>query len=256
MLRLCAALLILILPAPAADQADADKETFLRTAKIASLEQLREGVTKSRRAELLSETGRRHAAHIQVIDRTIGGVRDYYAFNAVAYRLDRLLGVGLVPVSVLREVEGRTAAVTWWVDDFLMLERQRWEAKLQPPDIRDWNGRMLTARVFTELTANADANLGNIVIDRGWRIWLIDFTRAFRPTAAPDNPEQMRRISRELLDRLRSLNERWIEQELGDLLDLGRRRALLQRRDRIVAHFDALIAREGETGVLLEAPAP
>ena len=35
-------------------------------------------------------------------------------------------------------------------------------------------------RVFDELIANTDRNLGNMLIDRQWKLWLIDHSRAFR----------------------------------------------------------------------------
>ena len=39
---------------------------------------------------------------------------------------------------------------------------------------------MHQARIFNELVYNTDANLGNLLITKDWKIALIDFTRAFR----------------------------------------------------------------------------
>ena len=47
-----------------------------------------------------------------------------------AYRLDRLLGLNLVPVSVGRLYRGHTAAFTWWIDDVMMDEGERLKKKL------------------------------------------------------------------------------------------------------------------------------
>ena len=40
--------------------------------------------------------------------------KDSYLFNVAGYRLAHLLGLN-VPVSVHRKVDGKDAAVTWWV---------------------------------------------------------------------------------------------------------------------------------------------
>jgi hypothetical protein len=238
----------------AADLSDAEKEAFLRTAAIETIEPVARGVTGSRRAVLVDAAGFRHDAHVQSVNRPAVAGRDYFGFNIAAYRLDRLLGFGLVPVSVEREVEGRPAAVTWWIDDYLMLEVERWKARRQPPDLRSWNRRMLNARVLTELVGNTDANLGNIVIDRAWRTWLIDFTRAFGPTASLRKPNELIRIDRELLGRLRSVATREIAAAVGEFLTPAQQAALESRRGAIVRHFDALAAAKGESAVFFEAP--
>ena len=132
-----------------------------QSAEIIRLERLRIGVTHSRRATL-SLDGRLHDAHVQTVDvlkhetrvrgRTEPALRDCYRFNIAAYRLDRMLGLGMVPVSVERVVEGEQAAVTWWVDDVLMMERDRVERGIPPerprspyktrPDCSQWRRRM------------------------------------------------------------------------------------------------------------------
>ena len=38
-------------------------------------------------------------------------------------------------------------------------------------------------RVFDELIANTDRNQGNMLIDKQWKLWLIDHTRGFRTTS-------------------------------------------------------------------------
>ncbi len=99
-------------------------ENFLLRAKIVRSEELSIGITNSRRATL-SLDGRTHDAHIQTVDvlehkaevrrRTVLAFRDSYRYNIAAYRLDRMLGLGMVPVSVERTVGGEKSAATWWV---------------------------------------------------------------------------------------------------------------------------------------------
>ena len=90
---------------------DAQKEEFLRTARILEARELSKGITGSVRATL-SDGTLTHDAHIQAIDqqkerfRGKDGLeinfRDSWRFNIAAYKIDRLLDLQLVPVAVQR----------------------------------------------------------------------------------------------------------------------------------------------------------
>jgi hypothetical protein len=86
----------------------------------------------------------------------------------------------MVPVSVERKVEGRTGSLTWWTDNLYMTEKERHEKNIFPPNQDEWNDQIYQVRVFTELIYNTDPNLGNLLITRDWKLWMIDFSRAFR----------------------------------------------------------------------------
>ena len=117
---------------------DAAKERFLLEGHVVRTKAARGGSTPSQRATL-SLDGFEHDAHIQTIDEAKpianleGGAeldfRDSYRNNVAAYRLDRLLGLGMVPVTVARSYQRRTAAFTWWVDDVRMSEGERLKKK-------------------------------------------------------------------------------------------------------------------------------
>ena len=90
-----------------------------------------------------------HDAHIQMIDEskrefrskdgTEFNFRDTWNFNVAAYKIDRLIGLGLVPVSVERRWKSTPAAYTWWLDDVMMDEGDRLKKKISPPDLERWN---------------------------------------------------------------------------------------------------------------------
>ncbi len=243
---------------------DVEKEAFLSTAEIVKVEDIGVGVTNSRRATL--DDGRsRHDAHIQDVDVFNRGVtrlrgqpaeinfRDSYKFNIAGYRLDRLLHMNMVPVSVERTVSRKPAAVTWWVDDVQMMERERYEKQITPPDVSSWAGEMSTARVFTELIYNTDPNLGNFLITSAWRLHLIDFTRAFRPQKTLRAPENLGvRLDRQVYQGLMDLTLETLKKVMTGVLDGAELEGLLARRDRIVEHFDQLIAERGEELVLYD----
>jgi len=243
---------------------DAEKETFLSTAEIGKLRDVNVGVTDSKRATL--DDGRsKHDAHIQDVDVFKPGVthlrgqeaeinfRDSYKFNIAGYRLDRLLHMNMVPVSVERTVNRKPAAVTWWVDDVKMMERERYEKKIVPPNPSDWVGQMSTAAVFTELICNTDPNLGNFLITSDWQLHLIDFTRGFRPQKTLRAPENLGvRLDRQIYQGLKDLNLETLKEVMNGLLDDPELEGLLARRDLIVEHYDKLIAERGEALVLYD----
>ena len=84
--------------------------------------------------------------------------RDSYKYNIAAYKLDRLLGLNMVPVSVEWKVAGDSAAVTWWFDDIMMMDKERYTKKIQVPAAKraSWNDQMYQVRVFNELIYNTD----------------------------------------------------------------------------------------------------
>lgn len=240
----------------------AQKEEFLRKAKILRTRNLSEGVTNSRRATL-SDGQITHDAHIQHIDDSKAtftsmsvtelNFRDTYKANIAAYRLAKMLGLqDMVPPSVERQVGGRPAAVTWWVDDVLMTEKQRRFRKVEPPDVERWNKQMHIVRIFDQLIYNMDRNLGNLVITKSWDIWMIDHTRAFRLYKSLKTAEDLQQCDRHLLEFLRALEEKTLMVALQPYLTRSEIRALLARRDLIVNFFDQAVAEKGEREVLYD----
>jgi hypothetical protein len=81
-------------------------------------------------------------------------------------------------------------------------------------------------------------------------MWLIDHTRAFRLGKNLLNPDNLSRIDRALLDKLRTLDPAVFTAAVGKTLTKGEIEALLHRRDLIVKRFDERIASLGEARVL------
>ena len=164
--------------------------------------------------------------------------KDSWRFNVAAYRIDRLLSLGMIPATVERRHNGRSGSFTWWVDDVLMDEQERYRQKRPVPNTNDWNEQMWITRLFDQLIANVDRNLGNLLIDKSYNIWMIDHSRAFRLNKDLLSPQNLSRVDRVVLDRLRQLDPDGLKRAAGDYLNDGEIDALLNRRDRIVAHFD------------------
>jgi hypothetical protein len=238
-----------------------EMEQFLYTARVIRQKGLSSGITNSQRATL--DDGKlRHDAHIQTVEisktsfQTVMGTefnfRDSYKYNMAAYELDKLLELNMVPVSVERKVGGQMAAVTWWVDGVAVTELDRKKKKMEPPDLKSWNQQMYVCRVFDQLIYNTDRNLGNLVITKDWKIWMIDHTRAFRRMKDLQNPKNLVQCDRRLLAMLRGLDKDDLNQKLGRYLTTMEIEAILGRRDKIIKFFEEQVAQKGEVAVLFD----
>ena len=237
----------------------AEMETFLLKARITDKRDAGAGVTGSQRVTL-SDGRVTHDAHVQSVDiakpvfeageHTELNFKDTYRFNIAAYRLARLLQINTVPMSVERNVGGKTAAVTWWVDDVLMNEKDRLSKQTMGPNPLRTSNQIQLMRIWDELIQNRDRNMGNILWTSDWTMWMIDHTRAFRLGKDLMKPGDLTRCDRSLLARLKALTDDSVEKAVGDSLLKGERQAVLERRDRIVNIIEERAARLGEAVVL------
>src|SRR5687768_11187142 len=242
---------------------DAAIEAFLAKAKVVSIKDIGTGTTRSRRATL-SDGTLTHDAHVQIVDeqktdqkaRTVGDRTfvDSYRYNIAAYRLARLVGLRNVPPSVERVVDGSRAAVTWWIDDVLMDEKERKEKNTSGPNPVRTGRQIRMMHIWDELIHNTDRNQGNIVWARDWSLWLIDHTRSFQTVTDLMKPEEVIASEASMLVSLRRLTEASIAKAVGDSLTRLEIQATLSRRDQIVKRLDAIIAKEGEVAVLFTLP--
>jgi len=238
----------------------AEIEAFLKTARVGTQHEIPVGVTVPSRATLDNGT-LRHDASIQTVDihaptyQTPRGTelnfRDSWKFNVAGYELAKLLELNMVPPYVERRIGGGPASLSWWIDD-AMMERDRVRKSLTPPDLRRWNAEMHAARLFHELIADSDFNMTNTLIAPGWRVWMIDFTRAFRLAKALQYPNEVRVVDRKLLANLRALTRDQLQQRLGRWLSRPEIDAVLARRDLLVRAVESEIAAKGEAAVLYD----
>lgn len=234
--------------APSTSQLSLDQqEAFLKSAKIVRTHSASKGVTGTTRATL-SDGTIVHDASIQLIDENQREFRsnrgtelnfvDSWRYNVAAYRLARLLDMDMVPPSVERPYNGKPGAWTWWVDDVLMDEAARLKDKKAAPDILSWNEQMWMVRLFDQLIYNVDRNLGNLLIDKQWKIWMIDHSRAFRLYDKMKTPDNLSRCERHTFEKLKELDAATLKTTMGDYLTGPEQKALLARRAEIVAFIE------------------
>jgi hypothetical protein len=182
--------------------------------------------------------------------------KDSYKFNLAAYELAKMLGLGdMMPVTVERKIKGQTGALSWYLPS-KMDEATRLAKKISPPDVAAWNRQMYKKRIFAELVYDTDPNLTNVLISEDWRLWMIDFTRAFRNYKEVRLPKNIleSKCERKLLERLRALDRNELKQRAGAYLNDNEITGVMGRRDKIVKMYEDLVAKKGEKEVLYDDP--
>ena len=131
---------------------------------------------------------------------------DSYKYNIAAYTLAEMLGIDdMLPVYVDRKWKGEEGSLSWWLP-VKMDEVERHRQNLTPPDADAWNNQMYKIRVFDQLVSDSDPNLTNVLVGQDWKIWRVDFTRAFRLRGDVKNPDDLVRCDRHLFEKLKALD--------------------------------------------------
>ena len=247
----------------ASDEPNLNKEQieqFLLNAKVVGSRHTSKGITSPWRLTLTNGTLTHDAAFQKIDDRrnkmqlSDGRIElnfvDSYKYDIAAYRLAELLGLDdMVPVTVERKWQGNPGALSWWLP-VMMDEVERHKQKLTPPDADAWNHQMYKIRVLDQLVYDTDVNLTNVLIGHNWKIWRIDFTRAFRRSKDLQHLDDLVQCDRQLFDKLKTLDENELAIRTKGYLNKDEVKALMARRDKIVAYFEKLISEKGEGQVL------
>jgi hypothetical protein len=88
------------------------------------------------------------------------------------------------------------------------------------------------------------------VIGEDWKIWRVDFTRAFRLDKDLKDPKDIVRCDRHLFEKLKALDGNELAAKTKGYLNKDEIKTLMARRDKIVEQFQKLIAEKGENEVL------
>ncbi len=164
--------------------------------------------------------------------------QDSWQTDIAAHTIDRVIGLGLVPATVAREVvDGKVGSLQWFVE-VMSTEAERLEQQQNP---RTWK---------TGMSKTVDRHLKNILVTKEFTLRLIDHSRAFRVNRSPAKPELLTRLSRTLLDGLPKLEKKDLQKQVGKYLMSSQIDRLLSRRDAILALTKKRISDNGEATVL------
>ena len=194
-----------------------EMKRFLASAKVVASKHTKKGVTDPWRLTLSDGTTTHegifqaidvHKATMQFADGTTEiNFVDSYKYNIAAYQLAELLGVDdMIPTYVQRKWNGQVGSISWLVS-VKFDEQDRLKQKISSPDTDAWNKQMYRVRVFDELVFDNDPNLTNVLIGEDWKIWRVDFSRAFRLSKDLKNPNNLVRCDRQFLEKLKTLTE-------------------------------------------------
>jgi hypothetical protein len=218
------------------------------------------GVTMARQA-ILERGGVSHFAVFKTIDEKRAGLtqlargagaelefQDSWRTEIPAYELDKLLNLGMVPVTVERVFQGIRGSLQAWVE-LKMSEADRLKNKISAPNVEEWNQQIHKVRMFDNLIYNVDRHMNNIQVTSDWKVVLIDHSRAFRRFPQLRAERDMTRFSRSLLAAMEKLDRTTLTARTSKYLDRYQIDGILERRDLIVARARRLAAENGEAAV-------
>lgn len=236
-----------------------EAEQFILTAQPVSSETIRTGVNKPKK--VLLENNGVEAHCIFRFQRSgedtirVGGVsrylRDSYSGEIAAYSINHILGMDNIPPTACRELHGCQGTIQLWLEG-AMSELDRRKKRITPPDAKYWNRQSYDMRVFDNLINNIDRNQTNILIDKDWKIWLIDHTRSFSRDKTLPNPEKVIRCSRSLWEAIQQMDETVVRESLEPYLSELEVNAFFMRRTKLIQLIEKKIEETGEEKVLFD----
>jgi len=246
-------------PAPS----DREIERFLLEGRVISIEEIGIGVTRPRRV-VLEWSDRSARAAFKTVDIAQRGkvvefasgrrdvdFTDRFRYERAAYLLDRRLGLGMVPVAVIREIDDQQGALIEWVEGAVSEQTRRRERGDAPLELQRQQRLM---HLFDALIANDDRNLANQLITEDGRLHLIDHSRSFRRTTKlpPVFANSLAGVTRPLLRELGSLELAGLVDVMDGTLTKVEIRAMLKRRDRILEKIAADREAVGDAAVFID----
>jgi len=227
---------------------DEAMESFLLDSEIVRVQQMLPGSTYPMAVELRMHGTVRKAVykyrpadlpHTKDIAMGVPLV-DSYLYEVAAYRLDRALGLGMVPVAVIRDIHAEGAVIEWISD--ATTEKKLKESGDYPEESPPLIQQRDVMNLFDALILNEDRKESDqLITPEDWKLHLVDHSRAF-PVSEEIPPGFLARpasLSRALLHRLIELDTESLTELLEGLLTDTQIEALLERRDKILEKINS-----------------
>ena len=221
-------------------------EQLLKDGKVAKLEDVPIGVTKPQRATLKDSPVR--FAWKPLTPGYSKGFMESYKAEIAAYKLDRALGMNMVPPIVERNMDGKNGAAVLWVEN-----TRGWSVEKPPqgPEPK-WSLQLTRMKMFDLLIANIDRNQGNLIYDSDWHLFLIDHSRAFIGKKDLKGMAPLARVDRELWEKMAALTLEDLDRTLEKWVGANEKKALLLRRDLMAKTIAEMVAKRGEKSVFYQ----
>jgi len=248
------------------DEEKAEKEKweeFLKEAKIVDSYQMKgpEAVTEPWVLTLEKDGVKRQALWKDAEGRQKGFLENW-RWEIAAYKIDKLLGLNMVPPTIEKRFRKERGSCQLWIDDTMtLLDKIEQEIKTPQTKVPSWNRALYKQRAFDNLIANDDRHQNQILITSDFRILLCDHSRSFRTSKKltktliydenfDEGPRLMKQLPRSLFENIKILTFENIKNVVGDYLTDKEIEAVMQRRDLITAWLEKRIEELGEDKVL------
>ncbi|MCP3674437.1 MAG: hypothetical protein GY829_08220 [Gammaproteobacteria bacterium] len=203
---------------------DTELEDFLKTAKVVNKKKTVEGRTNPYKVTL-EKDGRKIKGIFKSKDTNKSTKRggwskskenaDRYQYELIAYKIDKLLDIGLVPMTVERKVNGRKGTVQLWIKG-LITDLQLHDNNIEYDGFCDKKSQVNMMDVFDYLIANKDRNLSNIIYNNNdLQLWFIDHSRSFGTSTR--RPKMIKKSNITVTKRFKSALEKITEEDLAEL---------------------------------------
>jgi hypothetical protein len=238
-------------------------EGFLESAEIVKAEEIGEGVTKPWRIYV-----KRDQKELSGCWKNPQGIQkghlEGWQYEIAAYRMDKLLGLNMVPPTVEREYEGKKGSLQLWVEsEFSLLDAMEQGIPLpeKNPEATVFNRGKYLTRAFDSLIANEDRTQQNILYTKDWRTILIDHSRSFRSKKkfrkkllygknGIKEIKIFRQLPRSFVEKVKSLDYEKIKAAVGRYLTDVEINAVLERKKLLLAEIEEMIEEMGQDKVL------
>jgi len=241
-------------------------ERFLITAEILRTEPIGEGVTKPTKVYL-----RKDGIEGKAVWKNPSGLQfgfwEGWQYEIAAYRMDKLVGLNMIPPTVERELHGKKGSLQYWVETKCSLLDLQEKGTPIPESAGESTDKMkYITRAFDSLIANEDRTQQNVRYTEDWRTILIDHSRSFRSGReftekllfgprgirknAEGRPFLFRRLPRDFVERLKGMTFENVKEAVGTCLTDKEIRSLLARRDLLLEDIAEMIKAQGEDKVL------
>jgi len=241
-------------------------ESFMSAADIVKSEDVGEGVTRP--VKLYLKEGDVEAKGIwkSVNEHVQGDFLDSWKHEVAAYRMDKLLGLNMVPPVVEKEFQGKLGSLSFFVTSkYSLLKVMEQNIAIPAAATESTNRMKYVTRAFDCLIANDDRTQQNILYTEDWRTILIDHSRAFRSDkehverliygknglkTAAGRPMLFRQLPRSFVQAVAALDLAGVKKAVGTYLSDDEIKAILARQKLLLAEVNDLIKESGEAKVL------
>jgi len=210
-------------------------EKYLRTARIDSVVRGTErGRTEPWTVVLDGAEGVRRAVFRYVDRRRPSPLPDSWRYEMAAYELDKLIGLGIVPATVEREVAGLKGSLQAYIEGALS-GTERIRRDYQPPDPGAFEERLAAIRAFCLLVNDACENFDDTFVERAsGRVFRVDFSEAFGPSSVLSPGCDVRACPDSLAGKLRGIGRDLLDRTLSRFLNKEELNALALRKDLLI----------------------